>query len=255
MIDDTMKATIKRLGNGANGALRLEVILPESTCAMDTRGRIRVALRALPEMPAAGATYRLGDCREIGRENGGTRYAVEIVPKTGLETRGGTRKAIPTRKATQGHKGRNLAEYCDILYRACDTWPQASKAQMAAYDTASRADAHAHAVHDARANSRKAQALRGKAQALRDKAQAYLRLAARYTDNALALEYGRASVAPQSKAAARFSRLLVARVQAAQRARDAQLAQLVAAQRDALAAGNVAEYRAVSDKIAALIAG
>ena len=250
-----MKATITRLGNGANGALRLEVLLPDSSAAMDVRGRIRVALRAIPEMPAAGAHYRLGDCAMIGREGNATRYAVEILPKTALETRGATRKATQPRKTVQCHKGRNLAEYCDMLYRACDTWPQASKAQMEAYDTASRADSYARAVHDARANSRKAQGLRGKAQGLRDRAAAYLRLATRYIDEANTLDYGQASVAPQSTAAARFNRLLVARVQAARRARDTELAQLVAAQQAALAAGNVAEYRAVSDKIAAMIAG
>lgn len=247
-----MKATIKRLGGGANGALRLEVVLPDSNCAMDTRGRIRVALRAIPEMPAAGARYRLGEIIYRDHGNGCTRYSVEIVPKTAVETRGATRKATTMRKSANAHKGRNLAEYCDMLYRACDTWPQASKAQMAAYDTASRADAHAHAIHNVRANSRKAQTLRGKAQGLRDRAAAYLRLAARYDNNAITLEYGQGKVAPQGHAWARFSRLLIARVRAA---RDTQLAQLVAAQRDALAAGNVAEYRTASDKIAALIAG
>ena len=220
-----MKAKITRLGNGANGALRLEVVLPDSNAAMDTRGRIRVALRAIPEMPAAGATYRLGDCAVIGRDNGTTRYAVEIIPKTALATRGATRKGNTPRKAVHAHKGRNLAEYCDMLYKACDTYPQDSKAQMAAYDAASRAEPHAHAVHESRDNRRKAQALRGKAQSLRDKAAAYLRLAARYTESAFALEYRPCHVAPLSRATARFNRLLVARAQAAQRARDTELAQ------------------------------
>lgn len=36
------------------------VVLPPSNCAMDTRGRIRVALRALPQFPAKGAMWLMG---------------------------------------------------------------------------------------------------------------------------------------------------------------------------------------------------
>lgn len=109
-----MKATIKRLGNGANGALRLEVVLPDSSCAMDTRGRIRVALRAIPEMPAAGAKYRLGKIINRDYGNGYTRYTVEIVPKTALETRRTARGYIPLANIGNGLQGRFWRVLCDM---------------------------------------------------------------------------------------------------------------------------------------------
>ena len=40
--------------------LAVAVVLPPSQCAMETRGRIRVALRALPQFPAKGALWALG---------------------------------------------------------------------------------------------------------------------------------------------------------------------------------------------------
>ena len=87
--------TIERLGELGGGAIALYIRLSNSDCKMDTRGRVRVALRALPECPAANASHKLGvlvpwaDLPETVRAgasvipaaNGETAYYCTIIPR------------------------------------------------------------------------------------------------------------------------------------------------------------------------------
>lgn len=100
VIGDTMETETTIVGNGADGAIRIAVLLPDSArdaecythyhsgyyIAEETRERLSEALLA------NYGGYRLGNVINRDYGEGYTIYTVEITPKMPLETRGEERQ-------------------------------------------------------------------------------------------------------------------------------------------------------------------